>query len=262
MKILIAGDVVGAPGRAVFGKVASAMKEQGKADFVVVNGENAAGGKGITGPLVNELLEGGADVITMGDHTWDKKEIESRMDDLPRLVRPANYPPGCPGTGRVTVSVGPCRVTVINLLGRVFMPPMDCPFRTADAVLEEEQNNADVTLVDIHAEATSEKLAIGRYLDGRVTAVVGTHTHVQTSDERVLPGGTAYITDAGMTGVTDSVLGRDIELVTKTFLTGMPSRFRMARGKAVLEGVIVDADEDSGKARAINRLRINSPETE
>jgi len=204
---------------------------------------------------VDELLTAGADVITMGDHTWDQKEIVGAFDVERRLIRPANFAPGCPGRGVVSVDT-PCgRVTVLNLVGRVFMPPSDCPFRTADAILSKEPGLGKVIVVDMHAEATSEKLAIGRYLDGRVSAVVGTHTHVQTSDEAVLPRKTAYITDLGMTGGKDSVLGRDLASVLTKFLTGMPSKFEVSDKGIMLEGALIDVDEATGRARRIQRVR-------
>lgn len=224
--------------------------------MVVANAENAAGGKGITETLAEGLLAGGADVLTLGDHMWDQKEVKGYLDRTARAIRPANVAPGCPGRGWTTVRVGETDVTVVNLVGRVFMNPVyDCPFRCADALLS-LGGLGKIILVDLHAEATSEKIVMGRYLDGRVSAVVGTHTHVQTSDEAVLPKGTAYITDLGMTGAKDSAIGRDLESVTSMFLTGMPERFKMAQQDVALEGVIVDVDAKNGRARKIKRLRI------
>ncbi|NQT91968.1 MAG: TIGR00282 family metallophosphoesterase [Lentisphaerae bacterium] len=254
MKILMVGDIVGSPGRTMFARVATRMKETGKVDVVVANAENAAGGRGITPRVADELLSGGADVLTLGDHTWDQKEIRSMLETSPRLIRPANFAPGCPGRGHTTVDVNGTGVTVINAIGRVFMKAHDCPFRTLDAILSGEDHGR-VVLVDLHAEATSEKIVMGRYLDGRVSAVVGTHTHVQTSDETILPGGTAYITDLGMTGARDSALGRDLESVLSMFLTGMPCQFKTARDDVVLEGLLVDVDAVSGKTRKIRRIR-------
>lgn len=256
MKILMAGDIVGSPGRRAFAQVVARLKQAGKADFVVANAENAAGGKGLSGALAEELFGAGADVLTLGDHTWDQKEIVPYLEREPRVVRPANFAPGCPGRGCVTVEgAGKVRVTVISLVGRVFMNNYDCPFRTADALLKKEPDLGRIVLVDMHAEATSEKIVMGRYLDGRVSAVVGTHTHVQTSDESLLPKGTAFITDLGMTGAKDSALGRDLASVTQMMLTGMPVKFEVAKDDLALEGVIVDVDERTGRANSIKRLR-------
>jgi metallophosphoesterase (TIGR00282 family) len=254
ISILIVGDIVGAPGRRAFGHVATRYKHEGKADVIVANAENAAGGSGITLALAQELLAAGADVLTLGDHTWRQKQIVDEIESEPRLIRPANFAPGCPGEGSVTVNTEKGDVTVINLIGRVFMDSADCPFRTADQLLE-KKGRSRVTLVDMHAEATSEKIAIGRHLDGRVTSVTGTHTHVQTSDEAILPGGTAYITDIGMTGAKDSVIGREWQPVVQTFLTGMPQRFNVSEDDVALEGVVVKIDESSGRASSIKRVR-------
>lgn len=255
MRILMVGDIVGSPGRHVFAAVVARLREQGNADLVVANAENAAGGKGLTEGTAAELFRAGADVLTMGDHTWDQKGFENCLDREQRIVRPANFAPACPGRGWTTVNTAWGRVSVINLVGRVFMKPYDCPFRAADAILARRSELGDVVLVDMHAEATSEKIVMGRYLEGRVTAVVGTHTHVQTSDETVLPGGTAYITDLGMTGPTNGAIGRDIQSVTATFLTGRPATFDLARDEPVVEGVILDVDYRTGKAIAIERIR-------
>jgi len=257
MKILVVGDIVGSPGRSVFARVATAMKQNGKADVVVANAENAAGGKGLTVRLAEELLAAGADVLTLGDHTWDQKEIRSLLEREPRIARPANFAPGCPGKGMVTVDTPRGKLTVISAVGRVFMNAYDCPFRTVDRLLKESGVRGPVIL-DFHAEATSEKIVMGRYLDGRISAVVGTHTHVQTSDETVLPGGTAYITDLGMTGPKDSALGRDLDSVTAMFLTGMPERFKVARDAITLEGALITVDNKTGRAKRIKRLRIEA----
>jgi metallophosphoesterase (TIGR00282 family) len=254
MKVLMAGDIVGSAGRRALGEIVKRLKASEGLDLVVANAENAAGGKGLTGPVAEELFRAGADVLTLGDHTWDQKEIVAFLGQEPRVVRPANFAPGCPGRGVTTVNTPLGSVTVINLVGRVFMGPYDCPFRTVDAALA-AGGLGKVVLVDLHAEATSEKIAMGRYLDGRVTAVVGTHTHVQTSDECILPGGTAYITDLGMTGSKDSVLGRDLESVTRMFLTGMPAKFKLATDQVVVEGVLLDVDRKTGRAKGIRRLR-------
>lgn len=255
MKVLLVGDIVGSPGRKAFARVATKLKQEGKVDVAIVNGENAAGGKGISGALAEELLGAGADVITLGDHVWDQKDTASYIDRQPRLVRPANLPPGCPGRGVTTVDTPAGRISVIALIGRVFMAPNDCPFRTVDAILKDASSLAGIVFVDIHAEATSEKIVLGRYLDGRVTCVFGTHTHVQTSDDTVLRGGTAYITDLGMTGAKDSAIGRDLQSVTQRFLNGMPAKFVVAENDIALEGMIVDVDDSTGRARSVKRLR-------
>jgi metallophosphoesterase (TIGR00282 family) len=258
MKILMVGDLVGSVGRQIFSRLVPALRQKGKADFVVVNAENAAGGKGITRPLAEELFAAGADVITLGDHTWDRNEVESYLDYEPRILRPLNFAPGCPGHGHVSVRTTWGDVVVVNLVGRVFMHSYDCPYRTVDALLEKNRDLGRIVLVDFHAEATSEKIVMGRYLDGRVSAVVGTHTHVQTSDEAILPHGTAYITDLGMTGAKDSALGRDLASVTNMLLTGMPTRFKLAEDDVKLEGVIIDVEESTGRAKRIKRIRMGA----
>lgn len=255
MKLLMIGDVVGSPGRRAVKEGVARLKAAGMADVVVANAENAAGGRGLTAPLAEELFGYGVDVITTGDHTWDQAGFESYMNSQPRLVRPANYVPGVPGRGMTVVqsSFGPVRV--ICLQGRTFMKMCDCPFRAVDSLLAEPAQPGMITVVDMHAEATSEKIVMGRYLDGRVTAVAGTHTHVQTSDECVLPQGTAYITDLGMTGPRDSSLGRDLESVTTMFLTGRPAKFKIAKLDPALEGVVIDIDRQTARARGIERVR-------
>lgn len=231
------------------------MKQSGKVDFIVVNAENAAGGRGLTESLAEELLAAGADVITLGDHTWNQRSVYPYLDREERVIRPANFAPGCPGRGCTTVSTDHGDVTVINLVGRVFMNPYDCPFRAVDSLIGKTPSAGRIILVDLHAEATSEKIVMGRYLDGRVSCIVGTHTHVQTSDEVVLPGGTAYLTDLGMTGPKDSAIGREIDAVLGTFLTGMPAKFEVASDDVVLEGAIVNVDDSTGKATGIKRVR-------
>lgn len=255
MNILMVGDVVGSAGRSVFAKVVKQYRAEKSLDFVVVNAENAAGGRGVTAKIVKELLAAGADVITLGDHAWDQKEIQQYILTEPCLLRPANFAPRCPGNGLVTVSSSWGDVTVMNLVGRVFMKPYDCPFRKADQLLNETSGLGNIVLVDMHAEATSEKISMGRYLNGRVSAVVGTHTHVQTSDEEILSDGTAYITDLGMTGAKDSIIGRDVEPILSTFITGMPAKFSLAKNKVVLEGVMIKVDRNTGKADNIERIR-------
>ena len=251
MRILMVGDVIGKPGRrAVQALIPSLRREQG-IDLVIANGENTAGGFGLTADTANELLESGVDVLTSGNHIWDQKEIIPYLDEGLPLVRPANYP-DAPGRGSLLHK----DVLVVNLLGRVFMPALDCPFRTADAILR-EANASDkpaVIIVDFHAEATSEKQALGWYLDGRVSAVLGTHTHVGTVDYKILPKGTAYVSDVGMTGPMDSVIGSDADVVVERFLTGMPQRLPVASGPVLLNSVMIDVDEETGKARSIERL--------
>lgn len=256
MKILMVGDIVGKPGRRFLAEMVRRWRDAGEADFVVANAENTAGGKGITSRIADELLGAGVDVITLGDHTWDQKEIHAYLDREPRIVRPANFAPGCPGRGWTTVNTGFGPVTVVNLVGRVFMnPPFDCPFRAADAILARKGELGKIILVDMHAEASAEKIVMGRYLDGRVTAVVGTHTHVQTSDDDILPKGTAYLTDLGMTGPKDSAIGRDLESVIGMLLTGMPAKFKVARHRVMLEGLWMDVDRETGKVRSLRRIR-------
>jgi len=256
MDVLLVGDVVGSPGRSVFAQVVTRMKHRGNLDLVVVNAENAAGGKGLTVKTAEQLFAAGADVITLGDHAWDQKELITYIDTDERLLRPANFAPGNPGRGSVTFETPSGSVTIINLVGRVFMRPVDCPFRCVDKLLKDGGKQLGrIVIVDVHAEATSEKIVLGRYLDGRVSIVVGTHTHVQTSDEVILPGGTAYQTDLGMTGVKDSAIGRDLKTITSAFLTGMPAKFDLAKGDPLLEGLLVDIDEKTGRARRVRRLR-------
>ncbi|MCF7838983.1 MAG: YmdB family metallophosphoesterase [Candidatus Marinimicrobia bacterium] len=255
MRVLFAGDVVGEPGRCALVRVAARLKAEGRADCVVANAENAAGGNGLTAPLAQQLHEAGVDFLTLGDHAWGQRELAPRLASLPWVVRPANFAPGCPGQGVATQTIAGISVSVINLIGRVFMAPADCPFRTADALLAQRAALGAVILVDIHAEATSEKICLGRYLDGRVAAVLGSHTHVQTADERILPKGTAYLTDLGMTGPQDGVLGRELGSVTQRFLSGMPTKFGVARDRNEFQGALVTVDALTGAARAIERLR-------
>ncbi len=259
MNILFAGDIVGKPGRKAIEMLYPRIKEQYSIDFFIVNGENAAGGSGITTDIVWQLHSFGADVITMGDHVWKQKDILHVIDEDFRLVRPANFPPDTPGRGGTVVEVpGQGKVGVINVLGRVLMfrLPLDCPFRAAERELEQIKEETNIVIVDVHAEATSEKLAFGQFLNGRVSAVIGTHTHVQTADETILEGGTAYITDCGMTGPFHSILGREIEPVLKSFVTRMPAYFKVAREDVRLSGVILEIDERTGKARRIERIQV------
>lgn len=259
MKLLFIGDVVGKPGREAVRALLPGLKKDVSPDIIIANGENSAGGLGVTKDTASELLDSGIDAITLGNHVFAKKEVYGFLDDEPRIVRPANYPPGCPGRGwAIYKDSAGRRVGVMNLCGRVFMnEQLDDPFRMADRALKELSEQASVILVDFHGEATSEKGAIAWYLDGRVTAVIGTHTHVQTADERVLPGGTAFITDAGMTGPVNSVLGVKKELIIQKFLSQMPCKFEVAEGPVVLDAVLVEADPSTGRASGIRRLRVN-----
>ncbi len=257
MRVLLVGDIVGHPGRNAFQLVVGRLKNEGRIDFVVANGENAAAGRGPAPDMIHALLNAGADVVTLGDHAWDSKEMVDGIDLETRLVRPANFPKGAPGKGYVRVETPEGNITVMQLIGRVFMQPnYDCPFHQADRMLKGELGADKVIFVDFHGEASSERMALGRFLDGRVSAVFGTHTHCQTSDETIFPKGTAYITDLGMTGPKDSVLGREVEPVLQKFLTGVPHKFDVAKGDPVLEGAIVDVDMKTGKARGIERVRI------
>ena len=264
MNVLMVGDIVGAAGRAAFRQVVARLRSRGLADFVIANAENAAGGKGLTLALAEELRAAGADVLTLGDHTWDQKDVALCLNERHRVIRPANFAPGCPGEGLITVQTACGPLSVINLVGRVFMAAYDCPFRAVDALLSRGPAPGRMVFVDFHAEATSEKMAMGWYLDGRVTCVAGTHTHVQTSDAGLLPGGTAYITDLGMTGAKESVIGLDIAAATARFLTGMPMKFKVAERASALEGVIVRVNSATARADGIEPIRepVSVPEAE
>ncbi len=255
IKILFVGDIMGGPGRRAAASLLDGLRKEHECHLVIVNAENAAGGLGLTEPSAKALFSAGADVLTLGNHTFAKRAVAPYLDDEIRIVRPANYPPRSPGRGWgvYRTSVGHS-VAVINLLGRTFMDPIDCPFRAADEAIAEIGDYAKIVIVDIHAEATSEKIAMGRYLAGRVSAVIGTHTHVQTSDERVLDGGTAYITDVGMTGVEDSVIGMNCDLVIERFITRIPNKFELAEGAVRLHAAVLEIDPDTGQAISINRL--------
>lgn len=255
MKILFIGDIVGAPGRkAVKGLLPVLIKEEA-IDFVVANAENASGGSGVTFDAADELFKSGADVLTSGDHIWKRKETIDFLIREPRLLRPLNYPAGAPGEGfGVFRSRANKKIGIANLCGRVFMQPIECPFAAAKHAVESLLKETNIILVDIHAEATSEKIALGWYLDGKASCVLGTHTHVQTADERILPLGTAFLTDAGMTGPCDSVIGRKVEDVLERFITGVPVRFEVADSNIQLQGAIIEIDEATGRAKAINRI--------
>ncbi len=254
MKILFVADVFGAPGRVAVEERLPGLKEELGADFCIVNGENVADGSGITPKLADKLLAAGADVVTLGNHAWRRREIGPYLESSDRVIRPANFASGAPGRGLVVVD----GVAVVNLQGSLFMTTPVSPFEVLDAVVDEARSRAKVVVVDFHAEATSEKVAVARVLDGRVTAVIGTHTHVQTSDARVQPGGTAAITDAGMTGPHDSVIGVKAELAIERMRTGMPVRFEPATGGVQIEGVVVECDED-GRALSCEPLRVPVP---
>jgi hypothetical protein len=255
MRILMIGDIVGRPGRrAVKENVPDIRKEFG-ISFVIANGENAAGGNGITQETAAELFSCGIDVLTGGNHIWDKKESFAFISGEPRLIRPANYPPGVPGVGYGVYPVDGYKLAVVNLSGRVFMSYIDCPFRKADDILSELSPLTSLIVIDFHAETTSEKIAFGWYLDGRVSAVLGTHTHVQTADERVLPGGTAYITDVWMTGPQDSVIGVKTDVIIDRFLTQLPRRFEVAASPYQFDACVVTLDPGSGKALEIKRIK-------
>lgn len=258
-KVLFIGDVISRSGRNAVESLLPRLKDEYAVDFTIANGENAAGGFGLTKRLAEELSSLGIDVLTSGNHIWDRREVMADLDSMPNVLRPLNYPPGVPGRGWAIYEASGARVCVINLAGRVFMPALDCPFRTVAGVLGNDALAGfpeTLTIVDMHAEATSEKVAMGWYLDGKVSAVVGTHTHVQTADERVLPGGTAYITDVGMTGPFDSVIGVDKAAIIQRFLTAIPNRFDSASEDVWLCGVVISLERASGRATAIERIRI------
>jgi hypothetical protein len=255
VKLLFIGDIIGKPGRQALSDCLHKIVDRHTVDMVIANGENVAGGFGITEDTAKELFDMGVHVVTSGNHIWDKKDSLGLIESDDRILRPANYPPGTPGKGSgVFETPGGVKVGVINLEGRVFMNNLDCPFRMADDLIVQLRRNAAVILVDFHAEATSEKLALGWYLDGRVTAIVGTHTHVQTADERLLSAGTAYISDAGMTGSYDSVIGMNKEQALRKFISQMPVKFEVAKKDVRFNGVIIEADEETGKAVSIERI--------
>ena len=250
MLILAIGDIVGRPGRRIVHELLPGLRQQYGLGMVIANAENAAGGFGLTPEIARELFNTGVDVLTSGNHIWAQKEIIPELDsDIP-ILRPLNYPPGVPGRGHIIVG----KVMVVNLIGTTFMSSYDCPFRKMDALLAELEHKPPIIIVDFHAEATSEKVALGRYLDGRVSAVLGTHTHVGTIDTQLLPHGTAYVTDIGMAGPTDSVIGDDAEAVIQRFLTKMPHHLSVGKGKPILNAIMVGVDEESGRATSIERI--------
>jgi len=256
MNILFIGDVVGKPGREAIKSLLPGLKKEFSLDFVVVNAENAAGGSGITAKVAQELFDCPVDVLTSGDHIWKKKEIFELIKTERRILRPNNFPATAPGAGYgIFTTAKNQKVGVISVLGRVFMDTLECPFKTTLAAVEAITKETNIILVDIHAEATSEKVALGWYLQGKVSAVLGTHTHIQTADERILPEGTAYLTDAGMTGPYDSVIGRKVENVMERFLTHVPVRFEVAEGNVQLCGAVMEIDERTGHAQKITRIQ-------
>jgi len=254
--VVFIADIVGEPGRKIINKVLPKFKEKEKAQFVIANAENAAGGFGLTAWVAKEIINSGVEVLTLGNHVWDRKEVKEIIEE-PYVLRPANYPPFTPGHGyNFYTTVEGIRIAVVNLMGRVYMPDLDCPFRCMDVLLPVIKKETNLTIVDFHAEITSEKQAMGWYLDGKVSAVIGTHTHVQTADERILPEGTAYITDSGMTGPHDGVIGIKKEIILKKYLTQIPIRFEVAKKDLSFQGVTLDLDEKTGKALSIRRFQI------
>jgi len=254
LRILFIGDIVGNPGRRVSKMLVKTIRNEFNIDFCIANGENAAGGNGITYPIAQELYEMGIDAITLGNHTWSKKEITNFIDTDEKIVRPANYPPGLPGKGSAVIRGRSGEIGVINLIGRVYMDSADCPFRAADKEIQYLKKHVKIVIVDIHAEATSEKAALAWYVDGRVSCVFGTHTHVQTSDERIFPCGTGFITDVGMTGPYEGVLGVDRDIIIQRFLTGIPARFEIAKGCTQFNAVFAEIDDKTGRTLKIERL--------
>ncbi len=258
MTIFFAGDIVGSPGRKALREYLPGIVSKYNVDFVIANGENAAGGFGITRSIADQIFAAGVHLITSGNHIWDKKDVLGFIDSEPRLLRPANYPYGVPGLGfGVFVTPTGGKLGVLNLAGRVFMPAIDCPFQYVMKNMDRMLRETKVLVIDFHAEATSEKIAFARMVDGRATAVIGTHTHVQTADERLLPGGTAYISDAGMTGPVESVIGTEPDIIIDKFLTQLPRRFEVAKGPRRLDGVVLNLDEKTGRALEIQRVSLS-----
>lgn len=262
MKLLFIGDIVGQPGRRAVKELVPKLRQQHGIDLVIANGENSAGGSGITPDMAREIFSAGVDVITSGDHLWDQKEVMELLHNEKRFLRPHNYPPGTPGQGSGIFEIPNSKfpipnlpvVAVLNLQGRTFMPHLENPFHAARAEVERLRRQTKIIFVDFHAEATSEKIAMARMLDGQVSAVIGTHTHVQTADEQLFPGGTAYLTDAGFTGPHDSVIGREIEPIIKRFLTNQPQKFEVAKNRVLLQGAVLEIDEGSGETKTIQRV--------
>jgi metallophosphoesterase (TIGR00282 family) len=258
MKVLFIGDIIGKPGRRAVNRLLPSIVNENEIDIVIANCENAAGGFGVTRKVVDELYRNKIDVLTSGNHIWDKKEISEFIDDYETLLRPANYPEGSLGHGSIIANgISGRPVGVLNLEGRVFMRSLDCPFRAAEREIDQLKKKTNIIIIDMHAEATSEKQALGWFLDGKVSAVVGTHTHVQTADERILPKGTAYITDVGMTGSFDSVIGIKKDIIIQKFLTSFPARYDVAKKNVWLQAVVINIDDASGKSFGIKRLNLS-----
>ncbi|NLS45575.1 MAG: TIGR00282 family metallophosphoesterase [Firmicutes bacterium] len=256
MHLLFIGDIVGRPGRRAVKTILPGLIDTYKPDAIIANGENAAGGLGLTKETAEELLDLGVTILTSGNHIWRKKEFYDFLQESTRVLRPANYPPGAPGKGATVIRLSNgIRLGVVNLIGRVFMSPVDCPFRVADSIISELSQKCDLIVVDFHAEATSEKIAMGWFLDGRVACIVGTHTHVQTADERIFPGGTGFISDLGMTGPINSVLGVKSDIIVERFLTGLPRQFQIASGPSELCGAVFSIGASTGKTKKIERIR-------
>ena len=256
MNVLCIGDIVGKAGRHALEELLPAIKEEYKIDFTIANGENAAGGAGLTPRIAEQLFRAGCDFLTLGDHTWDKHELIEYLQENDNIIRPANFPEGTPGKGWAIAQAAGQKIGVVNLLGRVFMRyNVDCPFRALQKIVAEIKEQTRIIFVDLHAEATSEKIAAGLFIDGEVTALFGTHTHIQTADEKILPKGTAYITDLGMTGPYDSVIGQNKEKIIQRFWTGLPARFEVAQGDPRLHGVVVEVDPQTGLACKMTRIQ-------
>jgi 2',3'-cyclic-nucleotide 2'-phosphodiesterase len=255
LRILFLGDIVGQPGRSAVIARLPELKEKHALDFVIVNGENAAGGRGITGKITIDLLRAGVSVVTSGDHIWDQKEIVAFLNLEPRLLRPLNYPDGAPGSGLIVLETAKGKIGVINVQARTFMQPiLENPFRAVEAAVAKMRDETATIIVDAHGETTSEKIALGRFLDGKVSAVIGTHTHVQTADEQIFPGGTAFLCDAGMCGPVNSILGRAIEPIMNRFISNLPASFPVAAGEVRLRGAVIEVDETTGRALRITRV--------
>jgi len=258
MRVLFFGDIVGSPGRLAIEKNILKIRENYHPQIIITNGENAAGGRGITEKIVKELSQLGINIITMGNHTWDNKEIFDFIDDYKNLIRPANFPVGSPGKGYTIINFNSYKLAVINLQGRTYLPAIDCPFQTARKLIEVVKKETPNIIIDFHAEATSEKLSLGWYLDGQVSAVIGTHTHVQTADERLLPNGTAYITDVGMVGPYDGILGMERQAVIERFVTALPNRFEVdEKAGWQINAVVIDINPETGLATKIEKIRID-----
>jgi metallophosphoesterase (TIGR00282 family) len=260
LRILFLGDIVGEVGRSAVIARLPELKSKHALDFVIVNGENAAGGRGITGKITIDLLRAGVSVITTGDHVWDQKEILSFIQTEPRLLRPVNYPDGAPGSGSIVLETAKAKIGVLNIQARTFMQPiLENPFRAAEAAVTKMREETRNIIVDMHGETTSEKIAMGRFLDGKVSAVIGTHTHVQTADEQIFPGGTAFLCDAGMCGPVNSILGRAIDPIMNRFISNLPAAFPVADGEVRLRGALVEIDETTGRAVRITRIDESGP---